>query len=69
VHLVLVIERAEGRVPTLETVRDAVRREWMNARRLEANEQFYQTLVQRYTVSIENLPPTSGEEQVAEVQR
>ena len=31
----------------------AVRREWINARRLETNENFYQTLLQRYTVTIE----------------
>jgi hypothetical protein len=54
-------------VPVLEEVRDAVRREWANARRLEANEQFYQALVRRYIVTIENWSPTSGEKQVAEV--
>ena len=41
VHLVFVSERTEGRVPALAEVRDAVRREWANARRLEANEKFY----------------------------
>lgn len=69
VHLVLVNERTEGRLPVLEEVRDAVRREWANARRLEANEQFYQALVRRYIVTIENVPPTSGEKQMAEVLR
>ena len=34
-HLVLVSERTEGRLPALADVRDAVRREWANARRLE----------------------------------
>jgi hypothetical protein len=53
VHLVFVSETTEGRIPTLAEVRDAVRREWANARRLEANEKFYQDLLKRYTVTIE----------------
>ena len=40
-------------MPALEDVRAAVRREWSNARRLEANEKFYRTLLQRYNVTIE----------------
>jgi hypothetical protein len=56
VHLVLVRERTEGGVPTLAEVRDAVRRAWMNARRQEANEKFYQELLGRYTVTIERPP-------------
>ncbi len=53
VHLVLMSERMDGTMPALEDVRAAVRREWINARRLEANEKFYRTLLQRYTVTIE----------------
>ena len=53
VHLVYVSERTEGRIPELADVRDAVRREWANARRLEASEEFYETLLQRYTVTVE----------------
>ena len=56
-HLVLVSERTEGRLPALADVRDAVRREWDNARRLEANEKFYQELLKRYTVTIERPEP------------
>jgi hypothetical protein len=55
VHLVRVSERTEGRLPALAEVRDAVRREWDNARRLEANDKFYQELLKRYTVKIEGL--------------
>jgi len=62
VHLVFVAERSEGRVPALEEVRDAVQREWANARRNEANENYYQALLQRYTVTIE-------QPQVAELRR
>jgi len=53
VHLVLMTERTDGSMPALEDVRAAVRREWINARRLEVNEKFYRTLLQRYTVTIE----------------
>jgi hypothetical protein len=59
VHLVLVSERSEGRLPALAEVRDSVRREWDNARRLEANEKFYQELLKRYTVTIEGLELTA----------
>ncbi len=58
-HLVFVSERTEGRVPALADVRDAVRREWDDARRLEANEKFYQELLKHYTVTIES--PRAGE--------
>lgn len=60
VHLVLVRERTEDRVPTLEDVRDAVRRAWMNTRRQEANENFYQALLRRYTVTVERPPAAKG---------
>lgn len=52
-HLVFVSERAEGRLPALAEVRDAVRREWLNTQRLETNEKFYQQLLERYSVTIE----------------
>jgi PPIC-type PPIASE domain len=68
VHLVYVGERTERRIPELAEVREAVRRAWANARRLEANEAFYQTLLRRYTVTIEH-PPPAGEDSVAEVRR
>ena len=57
VHLVLVSERTEGRLPMLAEVRGAVRREWDKSRRLEMNEKFYQELLKRYTVTIEVLEP------------
>lgn len=67
VHLVHVSERTEGRVPALAEVRDAVRREWDNARRLEANEKFYQELRKRYTVIIEDPKPAAKPGNVAKV--
>jgi hypothetical protein len=65
VHLVLVSERMEGRLPALAEVRDVVRREWANTRRLEANEKFYQELLKRYVVTIER-PKPAEEKRIAE---
>jgi hypothetical protein len=55
VHLVFVNARTEGRVPPLDEVRDAVSREWDNARRLAANDTLYEDMLKRYAVVIE--PP------------
>jgi hypothetical protein len=66
-HLVLISERTQGRLPELAEVRDAVRREWANARRLEGNEKFYQELLKRYTVTIEGQEPATARNQPAKV--
>ncbi len=58
-HLVRVIKRTEAGIPALAEVRDAVRRELGNARRLEANERIYQQLVKRYHVTIEPAEPVA----------
>ncbi len=58
--LVFVSERTDGRLPALAEVRDAVRREWDEARRLEANEKFYQELLKHYTVTIEKPEPVEA---------
>jgi hypothetical protein len=59
-HLVWISGRTEGRLPELAEVRDAVRREWGTARRLESNENFYQELLKRYTVTIERAEPLAA---------
>ena len=64
VHLVWISDRTEGRVPALAEVRDAVRGEWANARRLETNEKFYQELLKRYVVTIER-PGPAEEKRIA----
>jgi hypothetical protein len=69
VHLVYVVERAAGRIPDLAEVREAVRREWDNTRRLDANKTFYQTLLRWYTVTIERPRPAREEKSVAEGRR
>jgi len=65
VHLVWISERTAGRVPALAEVRDAVRREWANTRRLETNEKFYRELLKRYDVTIER-PKSAEEKRIAE---
>ncbi len=59
VHLVHVRERTEGRLPELADVRAAVRREWLAARRREANAAFLRRLRDKYTVIVER-PQRSG---------
>jgi hypothetical protein len=52
-HLVLVGARTDDRAPEFDEVRDTLRRDWLNERRIAANEAYYQSLLQRYTVTIE----------------
>ena len=53
-HLVFVNERKDGSLPALADVRETVKRDWVNAQRSETNEKFYQALLKRYTVTIED---------------
>ncbi len=55
-HLVIVRDRTEGRLPALDEARDAVRREWANARRLEITEAYYRKLLEGYKVTTESPP-------------
>lgn len=54
VHLVLVTDRSDGAVGALAEIRDTVRRAWVNAQRSETNVKFYQALLKRYAVTIED---------------
>jgi len=65
VHLVFVSERTPGHLPVLADVRDAVLREWSNARRQETNEKFYQELLKRYRVTIEQPQPVEDPKKLA----
>lgn len=58
-HLVYVGKRTDGRIPQLNEVRDAVRRELNNEYRLEANEKFYEGLLKRYIVTVELPQPAA----------
>lgn len=53
-HLVRVSEHAPRQIPQLEDVRDAVAREWSNAKRTELEKQRFAELLARYQVSVEN---------------
>ena len=52
-HLVIVDERIDSRVPDLGEIRENVIQEWREARRQEVNAAFYQALRGRYAVMIE----------------
>jgi hypothetical protein len=62
VHLVFVDERTKGNLPPLDIVREAVQREWLNARRIEAEEKLYRTLRDRYQIVVETLPKAATSE-------
>jgi hypothetical protein len=52
-HLVLVGERVEGRMPDLDEVRAEVEREWRETEQRERAEQLYAGLLERYDVTVE----------------
>jgi hypothetical protein len=52
-HFVFISERVSGNLPPLDAVRPAVHREWANARRLEAEQQLYASLRNRYEIVVE----------------
>ena len=52
-HLVLLTARTESRLPSLDEVRDSVKRDWMNERRLNANRHFFDAMLAKYRVKIE----------------
>ena len=65
VHLVFVEDRTEGRLPELAEIRDAVRRNWTNARRLESNEKFFQNLLKHYKVVVEKIDSAKADQKFA----
>jgi PPIC-type PPIASE domain len=58
-HFVHIGERISGILPPLDAVRAAVRREWSNARRLEAEQKLYGSLRERYEIVVETQPAKS----------
>jgi hypothetical protein len=55
-HFVFVDERTPGELPPLNAVRPAVQKEWLNARRLEAEQALYRQLRERYEIVVEAPP-------------
>lgn len=60
-HFVFISERTSGNLPPLDTVRAAVRREWWNERRIEAEQKLYASLRQRYDIVVEMPPDKSAQ--------
>ena len=60
-HFVYISERIPGGVLPLDAVRQAVRREWSNARRLEAEQKLYASLRERYEIVVEMPPARSAQ--------
>jgi len=58
-HLILVTRRSDAHLPALADVRDAVQRDFVDAKRRDANATFYQQLRSRYRIDIAPgaLPP------------
>jgi hypothetical protein len=52
-HFVFISERVSGGPLPLDAVRPAVRREWTNARRLDAEQKLYASLRERYEIVVE----------------
>jgi hypothetical protein len=59
-HFVYIGERIQGGLPPLDAVREAVHREWSNARRLEAEQKLYGSLRERYEIVVESPPAKSS---------
>jgi hypothetical protein len=55
-HFVFVDERTPGNLPQLDGVRQAVQKEWLNERRLEAEQALYRKLRDRYQIVVEAPP-------------
>jgi hypothetical protein len=53
VHLVYVAKHTDSHLPALTEVREQVRREYLDAKRREATDKFYEALLGRYSVRIE----------------
>ena len=66
VHLARLGERIEARDPPLEEVREAARREWLHARKVVANDAFYDKLRSRYVIKVEAAPEQIGAAKLAE---
>jgi hypothetical protein len=60
-HFVNIGERISGILPPLDAVRETVRREWSNARRLEAEQKLYGSLRERYEIVVETQPAKSAQ--------
>lgn len=63
-HFVFLSERVSGNLPALDDIRPAVRREWANARRLEAEQKLYASLRERYEIVVETPPAKAASAEI-----
>ena len=63
-HFVFISERVSGGLPSLDAVRPTIRREWANARRLEAEQKLYASLRGRYEIVVEAPPAKAASAEV-----
>ena len=63
-HFVFLSERVSGKLPALDDVRPAVRREWANSRRLEAEQKLYASLRNRYEIVVEAPPAKAASAEI-----
>jgi hypothetical protein len=63
-HFVFIGERISGGSPLLDAVRPAVRREWANALRLEAERKLYASLRERYEIVVETPPAKAASAEI-----
>jgi hypothetical protein len=61
-HFIFVDERTKGSLSPLNTIREAVQREWLNAHRIEAEQKLYRALLERYQIVMEAAPKDVGSE-------
>jgi len=54
-HVVYLREKLPGRLPPLDEVRNLVRREWENEKRLAVEEKAFQQLLKNYTIRVEGV--------------
>ena len=64
-HFVFISERVSGGLPPLDEVRPAVRREWANARRVEAERKLYASLRDRYEIVVEAPPAKAASAEIS----
>lgn len=60
-HLIYIHSRTQVRLPPLIEIREQVIRQWKAAKRREANDIFYQSLLQRYKITLDVAVKNKGE--------
>ena len=59
-HLILVTEQVEGKLPQLDEIRETVEWEWSAAHRKELKENIYKEIREKYTIEFEQTTSNAG---------